>query len=327
MKGADNTQNHIYYLKKFYFFLIFFISALLFTANITFLEAAIPQKNILINPLNKTVTATLRGIPAKEALEEIGRKTGIEFIGLEKITNTIDELDIRNQSLEQAIKEIGEDCIFIFRKEGPEEGEKELKKVIILAQKVKTPPPPPPEPPKPPEPIQPPKITPPPAPKTPPPPPKPIIKPPPPPPPPKVEPPKPAPKPLPPPPAEEKPCFIPPPLPSGPTKKFSTPLAPEECLREGEKYYNAKRWDLAVKNFRCYLEEKPDDQNIKEKIDKANEFASEAIRLYKSAKQEVDSCNLERAYELYQKSYKLYPLLYDTWERILELKKQCPTCK
>ena len=89
------------------------------------------------------------------------------------------------------------------------------------------------------------------------------------------------------------------------------------------RYFNEKRWDLSVKYLKLYLEANPEDSDIQEKILLANRNASEGIRLYKSAKAAEKDGDLKRAYEIYKTSYQIYPLLYDTWERIQDLKKKC----
>ncbi len=323
MKRLGTIRQDIYFINKSVLIILGIFCLIL--SSLSFIntsEAAIPQQNISINLKTKKVSVVLKGVETKKALEEIARQTGIQFVGLDDVSGVIEDLEFIDRPLEEAIKTIGQDNILIFRKEGPEKGEKEIKKVIILVQKEKREPParpvPPPKPPTPPPPPMPKPLPPPPPPPKPPTPPPVIPK--------RIEreePPKPAPKPVEPLPVErQRPEPVPPrPKPAQKPLKI-TPVSTEECLALGQKYYDAKRWDLAAKNLRCYLSKNPNDQDVKDKIEEAVKFAQEAIDIYRAARNEEESCNIKSALELYKKSYKLYPLLYDTWERMRDLKKK-----
>ena len=165
-------MNQSYMIKSFVkngFFILFF-SVLIFALlgiNLS-LEAAIPQGNMSIEYRAGKVSAVLKGVEIKKALEDIAQKTGIVFVGLNDVTGSIEDLEFKDLSVEEAIKALGQNCILIFRKEGDQKDKMNIKKVIILAQKEpeKTRP----APPKPP-------VRPPVRPVPPPPPPKPVVKP------------------------------------------------------------------------------------------------------------------------------------------------------
>jgi tetratricopeptide (TPR) repeat protein len=102
----------------------------------------------------------------------------------------------------------------------------------------------------------------------------------------------------------------------------SKPKTQDANLRKGEKYYKEKRWDRAIKYYNLYLKTHPGDKEIRQKLAKARENTNEAISLYKSGKAAEKSGNYGEAYRLYKKSYGLYPLLYDTWERMKKMQKR-----
>jgi len=77
-----------------------------------------------------------------------------------------------------------------------------------------------------------------------------------------------------------------------------------------------------MKYFKKYLEQNPSDEEMREKYNIAKENADRAISLYKQAKKMEREEEFKDAYQYYKKSYGIYPLLYDTWERMRAIKKK-----
>ncbi|MGA1841714.1 MAG: tetratricopeptide repeat protein [bacterium] len=303
------------------------------------LEAAI-SRGMSIEYKAGKISAKLKDVKAREVYEDIAKNTGIEFVGLDKVTSTIEELEFDDLSLEEAIQTLGEDTILIFRKEGPEEEAMKIKKVIFIAQKEEEPEKEPPTPLPTPAPIErtppsrPPAPPMPEPPSTPPPPPVPIPPSRPTPPSPPTPPQRPTPPPLPTPPKKSP---VPPPSAPEPKqpvppekpepepvrpKPVSRPKAKDANLKEAEKYYKQKRWDRAIKYYDLYLKTHPEDKEIQKKSDQSRDNTNEAISLYKAGKAAENAGNYGEAYRLYKKSYELYPLLYDTWERMKKMQKR-----
>ena len=61
---------------------------------------------------------------------------------------------------------------------------------------------------------------------------------------------------------------------------------------------------------------------ISEKMSIKKSQAKKAISLYNSGKAAEKAGNYKDAYRFYKNSYELYPLLYDTWERMKKIKKK-----
>ena len=93
-------------------------------------------------------------------------------------------------------------------------------------------------------------------------------------------------------------------------------------VKQGENYFNKKRWDKAIKYFSKYLGQNPSDAEIQEMLETAKQNAAQAINLYKQARALEKNQELDVAYELYKKTYDIYPLLYDTWEKMRSLKRK-----
>ncbi len=106
------------------------------------------------------------------------------------------------------------------------------------------------------------------------------------------------------------------------TKPKPRPSSTSSDLSRGEKYFKEKRWDRAMKYFKKYLEQNPSDEQMREKYSIAKENADRGISLYKQAKKMEREEEFKDAYQYYKKSYKIYPLLYDTWERMRAIKKK-----
>ena len=77
-----------------------------------------------------------------------------------------------------------------------------------------------------------------------------------------------------------------------------------------------------MKYLKLYLQKNPGDQEIQQKLSQANKNSNEAIRLYKLGKQAQGAGNFSEAYGHYKAAYELYPLLYDTWERMRAMQKK-----
>ncbi|MGA1843696.1 MAG: hypothetical protein ACMUIS_03930 [bacterium] len=268
-------------------------------------QAAVSTKTMSIEYKSGKVSAVLKGVPVKEVYEYLAEKTGVEFVGLNEITGTIEDLKFDDLTLEEAIRALGKNSILIFRKEGPQDEEMTIKKVIFVAhqQEEQPTPPPTPVPPPPPRELTPPAPPAPPAPPRPPAPPK-------------------APE-APPaapvtPPSVRQPEPPPPPV-ATPAPK---PRPKDANLEKGLKAFEEKRWDLVMKYLKLYLNKNPGDQEIQQKLSQANKNSDEAIRLYKSGKAAQGSGNFSEAYGNYKAAYELYPLLYDTWERMRAMQKK-----
>jgi len=106
------------------------------------------------------------------------------------------------------------------------------------------------------------------------------------------------------------------------TKPKPRPSSISSDLSRGEKYFKEKRWDRAMKYFKKYLEQNPSDEQMREKYNIAKENAARGISLYKQAKKMEREEEFKDAYQYYKKSYEIYPLLYDTWERMRAIKKK-----
>ncbi|MFH0926906.1 MAG: hypothetical protein V1872_14950 [bacterium] len=91
-------------------------------------------------------------------------------------------------------------------------------------------------------------------------------------------------------------------------------------LEEGLRFYSNKRFDRAFNSLRLYLRQNPMDNEAKETLEKAESLTKDAISLYKKAKAKENEGDHHEALRFYQDSYKIYPQLYDTWERIQRLK-------
>jgi predicted Zn-dependent protease len=100
------------------------------------------------------------------------------------------------------------------------------------------------------------------------------------------------------------------------------PKPKDANLEKGLKYFKAKRWDLTIKYLNIYLKKYPEDKEIQNKLKEAKENANKAIALYKSGKSAERAGNFAEAYRLYKNSYNLYPLLYDTWERMKAMQRK-----
>ena len=304
-------------------FFVLFISPLLLcmSGSLFILEAAIPSKTMTIEYRSGKVSVNLKGVEIKDVIKDIAQKTGIEVVGLDEITGIIEDLEFKDLSLEEAIRTLGKNSILIFRQEGPQEDEMKIKKVIFLAQKEEEqekpaqplPPPPskptpPPEPPKAPTPPARPKV-----PSRPTPPPKPVT------------PTEPIVTPEPPPSVKKSPTPPPPPEPAPKPVKpqvVSKPKPKDKNLEKGEKYFKEKRWDLAIKYYKIYLDSHPEDREIKNKLGQANENTQNAISMYKTAKAAEKAGNFQKAYQEYKNASQLYPLLYDAWEKMREMQKK-----
>ena len=93
-------------------------------------------------------------------------------------------------------------------------------------------------------------------------------------------------------------------------------------LAKGEKYSQEKRWDKAIKYLKKYVEQNPSDSEGQEKLKAAQQKAEEAINLYNQANRFENKGDFASAYEYYKTSYNIYPLLYDTWERMRATKRK-----
>ena len=71
-----------------------------------------------------------------------------------------------------------------------------------------------------------------------------------------------------------------------------------------------------IKYLKKYVGQNPSDSEGQEKLKTAQRKAEEAIDLYNQAKRFQAKGDFASAYEYYRKSYNIYPLLYDTWERM-----------
>lgn len=107
-----------------------------------------------------------------------------------------------------------------------------------------------------------------------------------------------------------------------PKPRPSSTSSTSSDLSRGEKFFKEKRWDRAMKYFKKYLEQNPSDEQMREKYSIAKENADRGISLYKQAKKMEREEEFKDAYQYYKKSYKIYPLLYDTWERMRAIKKK-----
>ena len=74
--------------------------------------------------------------------------------------------------------------------------------------------------------------------------------------------------------------------------------------------------------MKIYLGTHPGDSEIQNKIAQARENTQKAINSYKSGKAAEKAGNFKNAYNAYKKAYQLYPLLYDSWEKMREMKKK-----
>jgi len=329
MKKRNGMCAFLRDMRSFAFFVLFISPLLLcMSGSLSILEAAIPSKTMTIEYRSGKVSVNLKGAEIKEVIKDIAQKTGIEVVGLDEITGTIEDLEFKDLSLEEAIKTLGKNSILIFRQEGPQGDEMKIKKVIFLAQKEEeqekpaqplplppSKPTPPPEPPQPPAPPARPKV--PPRPTTPPSAPTP--------PPPRVPPAKPIVTPVPPPSVKKPPTPPPPPKPvPEPVKPqvVSKPKPKDKNLENGEKYFKEKRWDRAIKYYKIYLDSHPEDTEIKNKLSQANENTQNAINMYKTGKAAEKAGNFQKAYQEYKNAYQLYPLLYDAWEKMREMQKK-----
>jgi len=123
-------------------------------------------------------------------------------------------------------------------------------------------------------------------------------------------------QPEPPPPPAQRPT--PPPV-AAPAPK---PQQKDANIEKGLKAFEEKRWDLAIKYIKLYLQKNPGDQEMQQKLAQANDNSNEAIRSYKLGKEAEGAGNFAKAYEHYKAASELYPLLYDSWERMRAMQKK-----
>ncbi|MGA1871142.1 MAG: hypothetical protein ACMUJM_21635 [bacterium] len=320
--------------------LLFFICCLILMVFFIIHASASIDGEDKIKIENGRVWGQIKGLGRQDVLKILAQKAGIEIIGLEHVTGIIQDIKFDNLSIENAISKIAQDRVVISHKEGIKGGDFSIKKIIILPDTTKgkdtaipqiqisT------EKEAPPQKIMPPKKE------------IPI---------PHTLPPQthaPSQTPTPQPQAQQistpqlPPPQLPPsqprtpethtedgapdkPLPSHTEKVQPLPAKKEiiavKSIENTDKdlgldYFKKKRWDLAIKNFKKYLEMNPSDTQIEKKVEEANGYINQAIALYKAGRLEQEKWNLEGAYQYYKKAYDIYPLLYDCWERMQSIK-------
>jgi len=84
----------------------------------------------------------------------------------------------------------------------------------------------------------------------------------------------------------------------------------------GEEAFKQKRWDKVASYFGKYLEQNPSDQEVQEKLETAKQNAAQAISLYQQGRKSEDEGDFKSAYDYYKKSCDIYPVVYDSWERM-----------
>ena len=132
MKRRNGIFAFLKDFKTLTFFVLSFSSLFLCLSCFhSILEAAIPPKSMSIEDRSGKISVALRDVQIKEVLKDIAEKTGIEFVGLDEVTGTIEELEFKDLSVEEAIRTLGKNSILIFRKEGPQEEEMQIKKVML----------------------------------------------------------------------------------------------------------------------------------------------------------------------------------------------------
>ena len=90
----------------------------------------------------------------------------------------------------------------------------------------------------------------------------------------------------------------------------------------GEEAFKQKRWDKAIKYLGKYLEQNPSDQEVQEKVETAKQNAAQAISLYQQGRKSESEKNYESAYEYYKKSCDIYPVVYDAYERMIDVQRK-----